>query len=168
MSAELENLSREELIKLILNQHSANQKLEQQTETLGRNQAQLEEKRAQLEAENLRLSLFIEKLKRLAFGQKRERFEGNPAQILLPFIMPKAAQQELAKETVEQISYERKKGTPSAHAGRQPLPDHLPVEEIEIHPDGDLTEMVCIGNEVTEELEFKPGSYFIRRFIRYK
>lgn len=77
-------------------------------------------------------------------------------------------QQQLEKETVEKISYERKKPQASAHAGRQPLPYHLPVEEIEIHPDGDLTDMVCIGNEVTQELEYKPGSYFIRRFIRFK
>lgn len=110
----------------------------------------------------------LENFKRLAFGQKRERFEGDPAQILLPFLIPEAAQQQLEKENVEKISYERKKAALSAHAGRQPLPDHLPVEEIEIHPDGDLTDMVCIGNEVTEELEYKPGSYFNRRFIRYK
>ena len=147
MSAALENLSKEELIQLFLTQHAAKQKLEDEVQ---------------------RMALFIEKLKRLAFGQKRERFEGNPAQILLPFLMPEAEKQQFNKETVEKISYERKKATPSAHAGRQPLPDHLPVEEIEIHPDGDLTDMVCIGNEVTEELEYKPGSYFIRRFIRYK
>jgi transposase len=28
--------------------------------------------------------------------------------------------------------------------------------------------MVCIGTEVTEELEYKPASYFIKRYIRYK
>jgi transposase len=27
---------------------------------------------------------------------------------------------------------------------------------------------VCIGTEVTEELEYKPASYFIKRYIRYK
>lgn len=140
MSAALENLSREAMLELLQNQQQ----------------------------ELLYLKLQLEKLKRLAFAQRRERFEGNPAQILLPFLMPEAVQQQLEKETLDKISYERKKATPSAHAGRQPLPDHLPVEEIEIHPDGDLTDMVCIGNEVTEELEYKPGSYFIRRFIRYK
>ncbi len=69
---------------------------------------------------------------------------------------------------VRKISYERTKASASSHAGRQPLPDHLPVEEVEIYPEGDLTDMVCIGQEVTEELEYKPASYFIRRYIRYK
>ena len=32
-------------------------------------------------------------------------------------------------------------------------PAYLPVEEVEIHPEGDLSGMVCIGKEVTEELE---------------
>lgn len=47
-------------------------------------------------------------------------------------------------------------------------PAHLPVEEIEIHPQGDLSDMVCIGKEVTEELECEPARFFIRRYIRYK
>lgn len=107
----------------------------------------------------------LEKFRRLAFAQKRERFEGDPAQILLPFVMPEAEKKQLEAATTEKISYERKK---SAHTGRAPLPEHLPVEEIEIHPEGDLTGMVCIGKEVTEELEYTPASYFIRRYIRYK
>jgi transposase len=56
----------------------------------------------------------------------------------------------------------------STHKGRTPLPAHLPVEEVEIYPEGDLTQMVCIGKEVTEELECEPARFFIRRYIRYK
>jgi transposase len=48
------------------------------------------------------------------------------------------------------------------------LPAHLPVEEIEIHPDGDLSQMVCIGKEITEELECEPAKFYIKRYIRYK
>lgn len=140
MLAELENLSKEALIQAL---------------------------RAQ-QQENLHLKLRIEKLQRLAFAQKRERFEGNPAQILLPFQMGEAEKKDLEEQTTEKISYERKKASASSHAGRRPLPDHLPVETVEIYPEGDLTDMVCIGQEVTEELEYKPASYFIRRFIRYK
>lgn len=140
MLLELENLSKESLI----------QALQKQQEEI------------------LYLKHQVEKLKRLAFAQKRERFEGNPAQILLPFEMPEAEKKQLEEQTTEKISYERKKAAPSAHAGRQPLPEHLPVEEIEIFPEEDITDMVCIGKEVTEELEYKPASYFIRRYIRYK
>ncbi|MDQ3073723.1 MAG: IS66 family transposase, partial [Bacteroidota bacterium] len=108
----------------------------------------------------------VELYKRMQFGQKRERFEADPAQGVLPF---EAAPQEEARQEAEikqQITYTRKKQ--STHKGRAALPAHLPVEEIEIHPEGDLTQMVCIGKDVTEELECEPARFFIRRYIRYK
>jgi len=42
------------------------------------------------------------------------------------------------------------------------------VEEIEIHPEGDLSAMVCIGKEITEELECGPAKFYIKRYIRFK
>lgn len=104
--------------------------------------------------------------KRMQFGQKRERFEGDPSQGVLPFETPVEETVRQQEEIKEQITYTRKKQ--SAHKGRSALPSHLPVEEIEIHPEGDLSEMVCIGKEVTEELECEPARFFIRRYIRYK
>ncbi len=71
-------------------------------------------------------------------------------------------QQEVIKEKIEYI---RKR---PSHKGRAKLPAHLPVEEIEIHPEGDLSQMVCIGKEITEELECEPAKFYIKRFIRYK
>jgi transposase len=66
------------------------------------------------------------------------------------------------------VEYVRKKQKASAHKGRVALPDHLPVEEIEIHPEADLSQMVCIGKEITEELECIPAKLYIKRYIRYK
>ena len=109
----------------------------------------------------------IDKLKRIAFEQKRERFEANKDQLPLPFEAT-AEQQENQKEVFEQkISYTRKNQA-SSHPGRAALPDHLPVEEVTIKPEGDLSDMVCIGKEVTEELEYVPGKYIIKRYIRLK
>ncbi len=161
MLAELENLSKKELLQAFQNQH-------QQTEKLQHRSDNLEQQKDALKQEIFYLKHQIEKLKRLAFGQKRERFEGDPAQILLPFQMPEEEKKQLQVQTTELVSYERKKAVASAHAGRMPLPDHLPVEEIEIYPAEDITGMVCIGTEVTDELEYRPGSYFIKRYIRYK
>ena len=152
MDTALENLSKEDLIALLQKQNAAIQKHEKTNSSL--------------QEENAYLKSQVDLLKRMQFGQKRERFEGDPAQGVLPFVTEpeeEAAQQE---EIKEQITYTRKKQ--SAHKGRAALPAHLPVEEIEIHPEGDLTDMICIGKEVTDELECEPARFFIRRYIRYK
>ena len=174
MFPELENLSKEELIRLIRQGEKQSKKLQHYHRKLEKDHAKLEQQarvlKQQSEAREQEIQFLkhqIEKLKRIAFAQKRERFEGNPGQILLPFEMPEAEKKQLEEQTTEKISYERKKAS-TAHAGRQPLPEHLPVEEIEIYPEGDLSDMICIGQEVTEELEYKPASCFIRRYIRYK
>ncbi|WP_458252023.1 IS66 family transposase [Sphingobacterium cellulitidis] len=103
--------------------------------------------------------------KRMQFGQKRERFEGDPNQTMLPF-QAEPAEVELQQEIIkEKIEYTRKRPN---HKGRAKLPAHLPVEEIEIYPQGDLSEMVCIGKEITDELECEPAKFYIKRYIRYK
>lgn len=101
----------------------------------------------------------------MQFGQKRERFEGDPNQTLLPFEADVIAVTQQQETTKEKIEYIRKRPN---HHGRAKLPEHLPVEEIEIHPEGDLSALVCIGKEVTEELECEPARFFIKRYIRYK
>jgi transposase len=70
----------------------------------------------------------LEMYQRMQFGQKRERFEGNPAQIALPFEAP--AEQTDAQEEIlkEKISYVRSRPN---HKGSAALTSHLPVEEIE-------------------------------------
>ncbi len=111
----------------------------------------------------------IAQLKHMLFGKRQERFKrpdlANHPQ--LPFEIPPEEQVQLREETIEKISYERKK--PSAkHPGRIPLPDHLPVEEVHVYPDGDVEEMTHIGTETTDELMVNPLKYYIRRTIRHK
>ena len=113
------------------------------------------------------LEFQLAQYKRIVHGQKRERFEGDKNQMSLPFEMEADQVQKQEEEVKEKLAYERRKRK-SAHKGRMPLPDHLPVEEIKIYPEGDLSEMVCIGEEVTEELEYEPAKYYIKRYIRYK
>jgi len=146
MDTSLEHLSKEQLIALI-----------------GERERVIREK----EVYESQLLALIDKFRRMAFAQKRERFEGNRDQMALPFGTDEPQKQE-QKECFEQkIEYTRKQQA-SAHRGRVALPDHLPVEEVEIHPQGDLTDMVCIGKEVTEELDYVPAKYIIRRYTRYK
>ena len=132
METALENLSKEDLLKVI---SSRDQKIDY------------------LESQ---LAMY----KRMQFGQKRERFEGDSNQIALPFEAEPAEVVQQQEETKEKIEYVRKRPN---HKGRAKLPAHLPVEEIEIHPEGDLSEMACIGKEITEELECEPAKLYIKR-----
>ena len=116
------------------------------------------------EDEISRLTYFLEQLKRMTFGQKSERFE-NPDQLEL---FPKEELDAKKKELIEEVEIiiKKRKSYDGKHPGREPLPKDLPVEEVVLEPTEDVTGMVRIGEEVTEELHIKPASLFIRRIIR--
>jgi transposase len=129
---------------------------------LGEREKELESKDQRIE----KLEGILAKFQRMLFGQKRERFE-SPDQLSLPFELPTEVQQSLQEELTQKVEYVRRKSG-AAHPGRTKLPEHLPVEEIELYPQGNLEEMTCIGKEITEELDYKPAQFIIRRYIRYK
>lgn len=137
METALENLSKEDLLKII---------------------SRRDEKIDYLEPQ---LAMY----KRMQFGQKGERFEGDPNQTALPFEAEPVEVELQQEEIKEKIEYVRKRPN---HKGRAKLPAHLPVEEIGIYPEGDLTEMVRIGKEITEERECEPARFYIKRYIRYR
>lgn len=124
-----------------------------------------------LTAENERLKFLNDQLRRMIFGSKRERFIQaiDNKQLSLQFEPQLVEIEESVKEELEQIriSYLRSKPK-KEHHGRLSLPSHLPVVEIIIEPSGDTTGMVCIGKEITEELEYTPGKLHINRIIRPK
>jgi len=147
MNSALQNLSKSELIERLTTRELQVEKLLQSLANKDR---------------------MIAQFQRMLFGQKRERFEGDPAQQSLPFEQPQEQPDEPEARHEETIRHVRKKQSRENHTGRLPLPDHLPVEQIEIHPEGDLSGMVCIGTEITEELECCPARFYIKRYIRYK
>src|SRR5690625_2980967 len=161
MDSALENLSKKDLLALL-------EKKENEAKKTLRLLQKSEERALRYQTENSDLQAQLAWFKRQIFGQKRERFEGDPEQGLLPFEATDEQKQEQQQAYEEQITYVRKKQSRPNPKGRLPLPDHLPVEEIEIYPEGDLSGMVCIGEEVTEELELKPARFYIKRYIRYK
>ena len=120
---------------------------------------------AQLQAERFKYA----QLQRMIFGAKRERFVSSclPGQMVFEF-EPKTVEIEQAvaeeRESIR-IAYERKKSK-KAHPGRLALPDHLPVVETILEPEEDTTGMVCIGMEVTEELDYTPGTLCRNRILR--
>ena len=112
------------------------------------------------------LAFELEKIKRLIFGTRSERFVPNadPNQQSL-FDLPAA---EPAKEPEkEDINYQRNKLSKLKPA-RQALPAHLPRVEVILEPDGLTEGMVCIGEEVTETLEYRAAKLWVRRTIRRK
>jgi transposase len=194
MNTALNNLSKLELITLLMSKEQAlksqGQLLDDQAQVL-KDQAQvlkskeeniqkqgqvIEQKQADIayyqadiayyQADIAYYKELVAKLQRMLFGQKRERFESESKQLSLPFEPEQEVLEEQQKQLTEKITYVRQKQ--SAYKGRLALPDHLPVEEVEIHPQGDLSQMVCIGKEITEKLECIPSRFFIRRYIRYK
>ncbi len=66
--------------------------------------------------------------------------------------------------TYKRTRVEREKKQPV----RMPLPEHLRREEEIIEPEGIDDLWVRIGEEVTEQLEHKPGELYVRRIIRPK
>jgi transposase len=105
-----------------------------------------------LKQENAYLKFELDRMKKLIFGSKKERFttEENPLQLSL-FSNGESAEVELPAIEKQRISYERK--TPKPHPGRNEIPDHLPVQEVIIEPEEDTTGLVKIGEERTETLE---------------
>ncbi len=129
---------------------------------LGEWEKELESKDQRIE----KLEGLVAKFQKMLFGQKRERFE-SPDQLSLPFETTAEVQQAMQEELTQKVEYVRRKSG-SPHPGRTKLPEHLPVEEIELYPEGNLEEMTCIGKEITEELDYVPAKFIIRRYIRYK
>lgn len=160
MQEPLENLTKSQLLSLLQKQEKSLQQEAEKLMKVERNLAQKEHRISDLE---FQLAYY----KRLAFGQKRERFEGDKNQMSLPFEMEPQKAEKQEAELKEKLTYERRKRS-SAHKGRIALPEHLAIEEIEIYPETDITDMVCIGKEVTDELEYEPAKYYIKRYIRYK
>ena len=110
----------------------------------------------------------LSQLKRLVFGSKRERFvsNGEDGQMSLPFEVE--ALRDETEPPTEKISFTRRKANRKNHHGRLPLPDHLPVEEITIEPEEDVTGLKCIGYEITDELEYDAAILKIKRYKRPK
>ncbi|UVD79464.1 IS66 family transposase [Myroides albus] len=164
MEIDLENLSKEQLLALIKKQSKTISKQDKVNTKLEQKTSKLEQKTSKLEQEKQELQRLVDLLRRMQFGQKRERFE-DPNQTQLPLEVQQAVLEEQEEVIKQEITYSRQK---KKHPGRAKLPDHLPVEEIEIYPEGDLSDKICIGKETTDVLDYVPGYFKIKRYIRYK
>jgi len=112
------------------------------------------------------------------YGRKSEKV--HPEQLALAF-----AERDLdlallktpdhADETPDDESRREKQKKRSRRNGRGPLPEHLPRERVEHHPEpADLVCPCCqtakerIGEEITEELDYVPASFLVKEHVRVK
>jgi transposase len=126
--------------------------------------------------EVLHLNEQLSYFKRMIFGQKRERVVPDvpEEQMTLEGLFDTAgAKIPGFAESKETITYDRRK--PKKSHGRKPIPDDLHREEIVL--DVPEEEKVCsccgsekklIGEDVSEELEYKPAVFYVNKFIRPK
>ena len=150
-----DNYSKEDLLKLLKSQTKEVSKLESEN--------------TKLDQENSYLKFQIEQFKRVMYGSKKERFiaSENPEQLAIPFEIDEQEVAQAVESVKQQITYEREKEG-KKHQGRMALPSHLAVNEIILEPTENVEGMKCIGQEITDELEYAPAKLFINRYIRNK
>ena len=134
--------------------------LEKRFEALEKQKQKAEFKLQILEDENAHL-------KRILYGQRRERFVSNlnPNQLILELGLEESEPEVGDTEQVKAHTRSKlkKKTKPS---GRQPWPDHLKRVETTLLPEGDLEGMVKIREHRTEFLEYIPSEPYVRVIIR--
>src|SRR4051812_38131956 len=120
-------------------------------------------------------------LKRLLFASKQERFlptdtPVSAAQLSLD-IQPESLATIPAAAVITQVKKLEYTKTTAAvqttlehkvHPVRMKLPEHLERRIITLEPSADITGLSCIGEEVTEELDYEPGRLFVNRYVRPK
>jgi transposase len=130
--------------------------------------AERDERIAALAKENFLLRQKVDALVRKIFGSSSEPF--NPNQLELFGVTP-AAEAEKAEKGCASFSGEasREKGERRDRAAR--IPENLPVEEIVIDPlevQADPEAYKYIGAEVSEQLDYTPGTFRKVRTVRRK
>lgn len=122
-----------------------------------------------LEIEKLKLQ--IAKLRRMQFGRSSERVTRQIEQLELQ-LEELETDGAVQKEAVELRPSDGRQARPK----RQPLPDHLPRQEIVHEPEGEEActcpdcggGMARLGEDVTEVLDYVPGRFQVIRHVRPK
>jgi transposase len=133
--------------------------------------ATLKEMVAIYEAEIHSRDLLIEKLKHQLSGMKRNRF-GSSSESLDQLEMALEAEEIAAASTPSMASNDDRPQTKN-QPKRKALPAHLPREDLVISPEDESCnqcggELKALGEDVTQELEYVPGRFKVKRIIRPK
>ncbi len=120
------------------------------------------------------LTLELMHLRRMRFGARSEAFSVEERDLFQDTLASDlaAAEAELARKQAEAAATEpQAPRAPRPRAGRQPLPDHLPRIEHRHEPESCTcgkcgSELVKIGEDISEQLDVEPAKFFVHRHIR--
>ncbi|WP_153800388.1 IS66 family transposase, partial [Foetidibacter luteolus] len=116
------------------------------------------------------LQLQIRELKKMLFGSKGEKFitQGNDANAVQADLFPndKLGEHSFVKTTLIKPFEKKQTKLTVKHPGRNPLPESLRREIIELLPQEDVSGLKPVGKEITEVLEYQPGELFVKRYER--
>jgi len=119
-----------------------------------------------LRHDNLYLHQELEKLKRMIFGAKSERFvPSDSAQLSMD--LGQAIPASAATQT-EEITYTRQKTDKAKGHARMEISASIPRETVVIEPAEDVSGAKKIGEVITEVLDYIPGKLTVKRFVRIK
>lgn len=116
-----------------------------------------------LQGQVAQLTFQLELLKRMIYGTKSERFvPADPGQSTLFDVAATGA------PTTEQVSYTRAKQGQKKQPVREAIAAHLPRVERVVEPDDLPAGARKIGEEITETLEYTPGTIHVDKLVRPK
>lgn len=121
-----------------------------------------------LKAHCEKLEFQLEEFKRLIFGAKSERFvpEEASTQLSLFVASPVEEQEESAPVKETKVEGHTRVSPAKEVPKRQPLPEWLERRVEVLEPEIDTTDMVRIGEEVTERLEYEAAKLVVHQIVR--
>ena len=131
---------------------------------LSRQLEQCQQALAESRRENALLRQKVDLLVKRVFGSSSEQLDRNQLELLT---LPESAAATAVPVAVPEK--ERPKTSPKQRVAR--LPENLPVVEEVIDPDAVKAQPEawrCIGQEVSEQLDYEPGRFLRRRVVRRK
>lgn len=122
----------------------------------------------ELELSNLTLKAYIDQLLRMLYGAKSERHLGqqDSSQLMLELGLEAIETPEVQTEDI--AAHTRTKSKEKLKPIRTAIPAHLKRVTTVIEPDVDTTNLVKIGEEITEVLELKVPEIYVLRTVRPK
>jgi len=121
------------------------------------------------------LTLELAHLRRMRFGASSETFSAEERDLFQDTLASDlaAAEAELARKQAEASATTELQAprAPRSRAGRQALPDHLPRIEHRHEPESCTcgkcgSDLVKIGEDISEQLDVEPAKFFVHRHIR--